>query len=818
MLVLLALPGPVAAQQPPPAASTSTPAPEQTIPLPLVSSRAEELGRALRDIEKRLGAEQDLNSLEAENQVKEKELRDKVRETDGLIAGVPKILELRELEWYWRVQRAQLAVPLNKLTRRANALEKDLSFLEGQKAQWEATLKQIQDRESFRSVMDLIRGLLADIQRAQSRLRAQLSLLLTVQNRFSLQDRMVSDVRERISDARGQFQARLLVRDSPTLWGAWSATGSSDTFGKLLHESMSREVKSSKVFSQANASILVAFLVILVLTLFGTLALKHRVSGWTEPQAQVFQRPGSLALLVALLVCFLLVPAAPVSVVTLAGLLFLIPLLRLLPPLIKPAYRLPLYWLLAFCMAVEIQRLVEAAPYLERTVQAVVVAGAIVLLFQLGQLLKADPRFSASTARRIVFLAVRLAIVALIISLACNIAGYFGLSRVLGEATILSCYTAMVLYTAVRILTGLVWLVFRTKLVQRLISVRLHGEMMSRAVVRFFVLVATTVWLVTTLDLFTVRQQVFESVSSALGFSISLGKVSISFGDVLAFALILIGGFLLASLFRFLLREEVLSRIPLQRGLPNAISTLAHYLVLLLVFLLALAGAGVDLSKFTLLTGAFGVGIGFGLQNVVNNFVSGLILLFERHINVGDTIEVGQLSGEITRIGIRSSTVRTFQGSELLVPNANLVSNQVTNWTLSDQRRRVDLPVGVAHGTDIEKVLGLLLSVARSHPEVLRDPEPAAVFQGFGDSALNFELRFWAPKIQTHLGLKNEVAIGVARALNEAGIEIPFPQRDLHIKEEAKAMLATTPPRSMAPGTAVGFTQKGQLPKPQDHE
>jgi potassium-dependent mechanosensitive channel len=384
---------------------------------------------------------------------------------------------------------------------------------------------------------------------------------------------------------------------------------------------------------------------------------------------------------------------------------------------------------------------------------------------------------------RFVSRAIRLALVVLIISLGCNIGGYFGLSRVLGEATILSCYAAIILYTTVRILTSLVWLAFRTKRVQRLISVRLHGEMMSRGVGRFFVLVATAVWLIATLELFTIRHQVFESVSSALKISISLGKVSFSVGDVLAFALILIGGYLLASLLRFMLREEVLSRIPLQRGLPNAISTLAHYLVLLLVFLLALAGAGVDLSRFALLTGAFGVGIGFGLQNVVNNFVSGLILLFERYINVGDIIEMGELSGEITRIGIRSSTVRTFQGAELLVPNGNLVSNQVTNWTLSDLRRRIDLPVGVAYGTDPEKVLELLLSVARSHSEVLRDPEPAAVFQGFGDSSLNFELRFWAPKFQTHLQLKNEVAIGIVKALNEAGIEIPFPQRDLHIKE-----------------------------------
>src|SRR5262249_4138881 len=229
--------------------------------------------------------------------------------------------------------------------------------------------------------------------------------------------------------------------------------------------------------------------------------------------------------------------------------------------------------------------------------------------------------------------ATRVALVLLIFSLACNIGGYFGLSRVLGEATILSCYAAIVLYTVVRILTSLVWLALQTRRTQQLISVRLHGKAMSRGAGRFFILVAVLVWLTATLDLFTVRHQIVAFVTSTLKVSISLGKVSFSVGDILAFVLILIVGFLCASLIRFILREEVLSRIPLQRGLPNAISTLAHYLVLLLVFLLALAGAGVDFSRFALLTGAFGVGIGFGLQTVVNNFVSGLILLFERHIN-----------------------------------------------------------------------------------------------------------------------------------------------------------------------------------------
>jgi small-conductance mechanosensitive channel len=785
------------APQAPPPASSPTPAPEQAIPLPLVSSRAEELGRLLREIEKRLVTEQDLGSLEDENQARDREIREKVAETDDLITGVPKLLELRELQWYWRVQRVQQSVPLNQLTRQASALEKDLLVLNGQKANWEVTLKQIQGQDSFKTVADLIQSSLADIRSMQSRVRTELSLLLKLQNRFSVQDRMIADVLDRISEARNQFQTRLLQRDSPTLWGAWSR-GSKDPVGKMLHQSVSREVKSSKKFTQTNTPILAGFLIILALALFVTLALKRSTSGRTEPQVQIFQRPGSIALLTTVLVCFVLLPAAPVSVVSLMGMLCLIPLLRLLPPLVKPTFRLPLYWLLGFCVAVEAERLIEAAPYLERTLQAVVVTGAIVLLARLGQLLRADPVFSTGTWRMLVP-ATHGALVLLILSLACNVGGYFGLSRVLGEATILSCYAAIVLYTVVRILTSLVWLALQTRRAQRLISVRWHGKAMSRAAGRFFVLVAVLVWLTATLDLFTVRHQIVAFVASTLKVSISLGKVSFSVGDVLAFVLILIVGFLCASLIRFILREEVLSRIPLQRGLPNAISTLAHYLVLLLVFLLALAGAGVDFSRFALLTGAFGVGIGFGLQTVVNNFVSGLILLFERHINVGDTVELGNVSGEITRIGIRSSTLRTFQGSEILVPNANLVSNQVTNWTLSDLRRRVDLPVGVAYGTDIERVLSLLVNVAQSHPEVLRDPEPVAVFQGFGDSSLNFELRFWSPHIQIHLRLKNEIAVAIAKALEEAEIEIPFPQRDLHIKEvnasakEGKEMLGRVP-------------------------
>jgi len=213
------------------------------------------------------------------------------------------------------------------------------------------------------------------------------------------------------------------------------------------------------------------------------------------------------------------------------------------------------------------------------------------------------------------------------------------------------------------------------------------------------------------------------------------------------------------------------------------------------VFLAALANAGIELNKFTVITGALGVGVGFGLQNVVNNFASGLILLFERPIRVDDTVEVGGLSGTVRRIGARSSTIQTFQGAEVIVPNSNLIANQVINWTLSSPWRRVDIPVGVAYGSDPEQIIKLLVGVATTNPGVMRSPEPVAFFLGFGDSALNFELRFWSARQETWFQLKSDVGVAIGRALAEAGIEIPFPQRDLNVRNiDALAAAVLSPP------------------------
>jgi len=296
-------------------------------------------------------------------------------------------------------------------------------------------------------------------------------------------------------------------------------------------------------------------------------------------------------------------------------------------------------------------------------------------------------------------------------------------------------------------------------------------------------------WAYATLRFFGLATSGRAAVAAVLGAELSVGALSVSLGDVLVFALTLWISFALARFVNHVLEEDVYPRVRLARGVPYAISNLVRYTLIFLGFLFALAAAGIELTNLTVVAGGLGVGIGFGLQSVVNNFVSGLILLFERPLQVGDVVQLPSqdLWGEIRRIGIRASVIRTWEGGEVIVPNGQLVSESVTNWTLSDRHRRVEVEVGVEYGTEAQRVIDLLLGVARGHPRVLAEPEPRAFFTGFGDSALLFLLRAWIRDFQEGYAVRSELAVAIQRALAEAGISVPFPQRDLHLRSVSES-------------------------------
>ena len=228
---------------------------------------------------------------------------------------------------------------------------------------------------------------------------------------------------------------------------------------------------------------------------------------------------------------------------------------------------------------------------------------------------------------------------------------------------------------------------------------------------------------------------------------------------------------------------KLLSKSKIDLGVRVAVGTIIRYIVLIVGLIIVLQTVGIDLSAITILAGALGVGIGFGLQNITNNFVSGIVILFERPIKVGDRIEVGKVSGDVIRISMRSTTIVTNDNISIIVPNSEFISSTVINWSHIDRNIRLNFPISVSFKEDPERVRRVLLEVAAENEGVLKEPKPDILFDKYGESALNFNLRIWTREYINRPGvLRSQLYYAVFKKFKENGIEIPYPQRDLHIK------------------------------------
>lgn len=280
-------------------------------------------------------------------------------------------------------------------------------------------------------------------------------------------------------------------------------------------------------------------------------------------------------------------------------------------------------------------------------------------------------------------------------------------------------------------------------------------------------------------------------LSSFTSSILTLGNKSYTVIDVLILVGLLIGWFILAGTLSNLLRSRVLSFAGINRGVQEAIVILTRYSLIAIGTLVVLQVWGLDISSLAILASALGLGIGLGLQNIAKNFSSGLVLVFERPIQVGDFIEVGDLKGTVERIGGRSTEIRTLDHVSIIVPNSRFLEMEVINWSHSNPISRLHIPVGVAYGSDPKVVRSALLEAAQGYPEILKTPSPNVLFTGFGDSALNFELLVWTREPSRQFVLKSELFFRIYEVLSAKHIEIPFPQQDLHLRS---GTLSFSPP------------------------
>ena len=365
-----------------------------------------------------------------------------------------------------------------------------------------------------------------------------------------------------------------------------------------------------------------------------------------------------------------------------------------------------------------------------------------------------------------------------------SLLGWVGLATILSDGALGTLGGIILIVATYLVVSGLLRTLLASGPAQSFHMVRSNADLVyatCRKALRVLAIAAAAFLSIRAFGLGIPLRRILDAVFAAKA---TLGSVSISAGPILGFFFVLWVASLASRLLQFLMAEEVLPRLDLRRGTAVAISGTTRYLVLLAGFVLASGAAGIDLTTFGFLAGALGVGVGFGLQNIVSNFISGLILLLERPIEVGDAVDVAGAAGTVTQIGIRASTVHTFDGADVIVPNADLISKAVTNWTGSNPNRRFDVPVGVAYGSPLEITAQALLAAARRTPGVLPGPVPEAFFQSFGESSLDWRLRLWV-KMEDSPKVLSDLKRAVSEELEKAEIEVPFPQRDLHVRSVA---------------------------------
>ncbi len=323
-------------------------------------------------------------------------------------------------------------------------------------------------------------------------------------------------------------------------------------------------------------------------------------------------------------------------------------------------------------------------------------------------------------------------------------------------------------------LVALIWLYFAYSLSKNLLV--FVGDSRLRFVLKLFVLLVPPMVFLYYLNTLSPMMAFLEYPILKLG-DRQVTLLSLIFAGVVFYIVQAI-----SSLVSSVIEKSVVGRGQ-SESTAKLFSSIARYVIVIIGAMIALDTAGLDLSTLQIFSGALGIGIGFGLRNIINNLVSGLIVLWERGIKPGDLLEVSGTRGIVDRIGIRSTTIKTFDNVELVLPNSMLVENVITNYTRSDNVVRIKIPVGVSYSSDPNTVREVLINVAKSTPDVLEYPEPYVIFEEFGDSSLNFTLFLWTDKPWNSFFIASKIRFAIWYAFKEKGIEIPFPQLDLHVKD-----------------------------------
>lgn len=676
---------------------------------------------------------------------------------------------------------------------RTKQLNRDLFNISVQKEIGELTYKQARENGVPNNVLTSVSEQNNNLKKLEKQIKSTQTRALERQNNITKSLLIIDQVITDLTQYRSTVQSDYLRQDSPYLWNAVDSTAIFANLKILFKKSFHTNKSNFISFLNNNYNLIILqFLIFLILwaALFSlnrylshqdiSDRFKEDKTGQLEKAKYIVGQKASSAMIITLLLSIWFYPNRTATVNEVLQLSYIILALVLLPSYLNKKLSTFLYSILLLFLINDFQLFIPGRTLIARIAMIIENLLGAWILFQVIRSGK-DISNSLKYNNWGFFLKIiPVFFILLGLSFIGNLFGFVNIAFLLNNAVINSTINFIILILVVLVINKIFSILLRLPFTLKANLIRNHVELIEKRIHQVVRIAGIFLWFKAFFVELSIYGLVYQWFSGFFQTSWSIGKTSIDIGGIFNFLLIIIITYYFTGFVKAILKEEVFPRIRLPRGVPGAISMITGYVIAGYGIFLAI-GAIADLGKFGLLAGTLGVGIGFGLQGIVANFIAGLVLAFERPIQIGDTIEVNNMMGDVVSIGVRSSIIRTFDGSEVVIPNSTLITNDVVNWTLTNRRKRRDINVSVAYGSDPHQVMELIKKVATDHPDVSETPAPWALFDGFGDSSLNFRVRIWT-SMDTGMTTKSDVAIGIYDALSKAGIEIPFPQQDLHVR------------------------------------
>ncbi len=665
----------------------------------------------------------------------------------------------------------------NELKARAAMLRDQSAHLAALAKRWRNTLAATRSAKSPRALGERAQQMVAAIEHTRTTTERQQASALALLERFVGQAARIAAA-ERLNEvARSKALKRLFVKEDPPLWRLSAASGAQGHDDADLTP-IRQQLDTLAVYVGRETDWLLLHLALFAAIAVGLRALRRRLKvrigegPMGRRSAAIFDFPIAIAMILSLVASGAIYPDAPMLMWAVIGAAALLPAVYILHRIVDPRIHPVLYALVVFYIVDQLRIVVAPLALTARLVFIAEMTAGVLVAAWIAHRANGNGDLHNARVWQRIRMAAQLAIALFLAAALAGTLGYSSLAAMLERAVLGGAYLAIVLYATVLALDSLGSLMLSSRPLIALHSVQDERALLRSRLRRTLIWSAIGVWLWVMLERLTLAGPFFDLGTRVVHAGVKVGSIDVTLGDVLAFAGVIWAAVLTSRFVRFVLDEDVFPRVRLPGGLANAISTTLHHALVVAGFVAGVAALGFDMTKLTILVGAFTVGVGFGLQNIINNFVSGLILLFERPVKVGDVIQVDDATGTVERIGIRATVIRTVSGAEIIVPNGNLISARVTNWTRTNRQRMMEIPVSVDASAATKQVIELLTSVARATQDVLSTPPPEALLTRFTPDAMHFELRAWTDRAEDWARVRSDLSLAITRALANENIAV----------------------------------------------